>query len=69
MGNEMDKTPPSPNDCDFNCVELDQLEWELNNMNGKGVVDPSPDSIAAESAAFERALVELESWACPEDGE
>ena len=69
MHDEFDKAPPSPDDGDLDFADLDQLEWELNNMNGKGVLDPTPETIAAEWAEFERALVKLESYAWPKDDE
>jgi hypothetical protein len=48
---------------DGDYAELDQLEYELNNMRGSGVVAATEESNAAEAAAFERALDELERWA------
>lgn len=69
MRNETDKVPPSPDEGDLDFAELDQLEWKLNNMHGKGTLDPTPETTALEQATLERAIAQLESYAFAEDDE
>ena len=46
-----------PSGVDFS--ELDLLEWELNNMNGRASVTPPPRDAVGELAAIEAALNDL----------
>lgn len=45
---------------DLDLTSLDELEWELQNMNGRATVSPPEKNAAAESAAIDSLLGELD---------